>query len=372
LVVAVHKKMKSGRYSEPLKKPNLVAKFEREDEKRREEKSKKEWIEGGQFTKQDNPFSFQETSSFTVLFPQYREPYFKSNWNEIQQIFKQHELSGEIDLYKGNFTVSTTNSTFDPYIIIKGRDFLQLLARGISIEQAKRVLQDNIYNEIIKISSYVRKKETFIKRRERLIGPDGSTLKAIELLTGCYILIQGKTVSVIGTVSGIRDARKVIIDCMQNIHPIYNIKELMVKKELAKNEKLKNENWDKYLPKFKKNKPLKKKTKKTKKKPYSPFPPEAEKSKKDLEIESGVYFLNAEQKKEIEKTETKKKQSEKVKENAKLRDEIFIAPKEKEGGKKKLKELKELKKEQEPVDEKKSDKKRKRTEEKNFTKNKKF
>jgi ribosomal RNA assembly protein len=361
--------MKSGRYSEPLKKPNLVEKFEREDEKRREEATKKEWAEGGTFTKQDNPFSLQETSSFTILFPQYREPYLKSNWNEIQQIFKQNELVGELDLYKGNFTVSTTNTTFDPYIIIKGRDFLQLLARGISVEQAKRVLQDEIYNEIIKISSYVRKKETFVKRRERLIGPDGSTLKAIELLTGCYILIQGKTVSVIGTVTGIRDARKIIIDCMQNIHPIYNIKELMVKKELAKNKKLANESWDKYLPKFKKSKPLKKKTKKTKKKPYSPFPPEPEKSKKDLEIESGVYFLNEEQKKQIEKTETKKKQSEKVKENAKLRDEIFIAPKEKEGGKKKLKELKELK-EKEP--EEKPDKKRKRNEEKNFTKNKKF
>ena len=132
-----------------------------------------------------------------------------------------------------------------------------------------------MFVEIIKIGGLVRNKEKFIKRRQRLIGPNGKTLKALEILTNCYILVQGNTVSAMGHFKELKTVRKVILDTMRNIHPIYNIKELMIKRELKKNPDLKDEDWQRFLPKFKnRNVKRKKPTKITEKKEYTPFPPE--------------------------------------------------------------------------------------------------
>ncbi|SPJ08326.1 KRR1 small subunit processome component, putative [Plasmodium sp. DRC-Itaito] len=261
------------------------------------------------FTQEDNKHHFLEESSFKVLFPKYREKYLQQFSSDIKNVLNKHFIKFEINLIEGYMCVKTTKKTFDPYIIIKSRDMISLLSRSVPFVHAKRVLEDETYCDIIKISGYVRNKNKFIKRRQRLLGSNATTLKALEILTNCYICIHGKTVSVIGHFKSLKVVRRIIIDCMKNIHPVYHIKELIAKRELEKNEEFKNENWEKFLPNFKKRnvqrKKIKEKLDKKKKKSKSIFPPDQLPRKIDIQMETGEYFLNNQKNKKKDKNENK-------------------------------------------------------------------
>ncbi|RDX53078.1 hypothetical protein OH76DRAFT_1344255 [Lentinus brumalis] len=299
---------------------------------------------------------FTEESSFATLFPKYREKYLREVWSAVTQALDPHGIACTLDLIHGSMTVRTTRKTYDPYIILKARDMIKLLARGVAVGQAVKILNDDVACDIIKIGNIVRNKERFVKRRQRIIGPDGSTLKAIELLTQCYVLVQGNTVSVMGPYKGLKEVRRIVLDCMKNIHPIYRIKELMIKRELAKDPALATESWDRFLPKFRKKHlktsektsrknervqeknearkaaglpPLEEAKKdKKEKKVYTPFPPPQQPRKVDLQLESGEYFLKAHEKEAKEASKRKEKQEEVTAERRAKRAEVFVAPEE--------------------------------------------
>ncbi|EDV28738.1 uncharacterized protein TRIADDRAFT_51950 [Trichoplax adhaerens] len=279
------------------------------------------------FDEKDNPQGLLEESSFATLFPKYREKYLREAWPLVEEVLKQHNIKCKLDVIEGSMTVSTTRKTWDPYVIIKARDLIKLLARSVPVEQAKRILEDGMACEIIKIGSLVRNRQRFIKRRQRLIGPNGATLKALELLTGCYLMIQGNTVACLGTYKGLKQAKKVIIDTMNNVHPIYNIKAMMIKRELANNPDMANESWDRFLPKFKKVN-IKKKKVKIEKKEYTPFPPPQTERKIDKEMASGEYFLKKKERHFMKRKERQVKQAEAKEKRKAKREKLFTPPSE--------------------------------------------
>lgn len=288
----------------------------------------------------------------------------------ITRSLEKQGIACTLDLVEGSMTVKTTRKTFDPAAILKGRDLVKLLARSVPapqvrssfalpffplcfsgtivdrlcIFQALKILQDDVACDVIKIRSLVRNKERFVKRRQRILGPNGSTLKALELLTETYLLVQGNTVAAMGPFKGLKEIRRVVEDCMKNIHPIYYIKELMIKRELAKDPALATESWDRFLPHFKKRTLSKRrvpfKVTDKAKKVYTPFPPQQEKSKVDIQIETGEYFLSKHAQDRARKDDMMDKQKEKRDEKMKELEKDFIAPEENTGEKKKKKKRK--------------------------------
>ena len=168
-----------------------------------------------------------------------------------------------------------------------------------------------------------------------------------------------------GPVKGIKTVRSVAVDCMKNIHPVYNIKRLMIQRELAKDPKLKNEDWSRFLPEFRKKNvarrtPLQTKLGKEKanksaesanaeeknkaqangttavteasvggkktKKAYTPFPPPHTPSKIDLQLESGEYFLSERERKTKKLMEKTAKSAAKSKEKRAAREAEFEPP----------------------------------------------
>lgn len=246
------------------------------------------------------PFYLSQHTHLSSISFLHIEKYLRDVWPVVTKALKEAGIGCELNLVEGSMSVRTTRKTWDPYAIIKARDAIKLLARSVPAPQAIKVLEDGVQCDIIKIGGLVRNKEKFVKRRQRLLGAGGATLKALELLTQCYILVQGSTVAAMGPYTGLKAVRRVVEDAIKNVHPIYHIKALMIKRELAKDPALAGESWDRFLPQFKKkNVPRRKPLGAAgpdgapkKKKADTPFPPPQLPSKVDLQLASGEYFLS--------------------------------------------------------------------------------
>ena len=72
----------------------------------------------------------QAKQKIASIYFQYREKYLRECWPLVQKVLMDtHHLKAELDVLEGSMTVKTTRKAWDPYVIIKARDMLKLLAR---------------------------------------------------------------------------------------------------------------------------------------------------------------------------------------------------------------------------------------------------
>ena len=82
---------------------------------------------------------------------------------------------------------------------MKAVNITRAIGRGFSPEKAMRLMEDDVYLEIMDIRDFSGKKKNAIMRlRGRIIGTKGKTRRLIEEMSGADVSVYGNTIGIIG------------------------------------------------------------------------------------------------------------------------------------------------------------------------------
>jgi ribosomal RNA assembly protein len=115
-----------------------------------------------------------------------------------------------VDSTTGEVTIDEAGAA-DPVLALKARDIVQAMARGFSEERAFRLLDDDVYLEVLDIKDFARSKNRVAQVRARIIGTRGKTRRIIEELTAVDVSVWGHTVAMIGGSFEMAIARDAVI-----------------------------------------------------------------------------------------------------------------------------------------------------------------
>jgi len=112
------------------------------------------------------------------------------------------ELTGvilQIDSATGEVTIDESRAT-DPVFALKVRDIVSAIGRGFSEERALRLLQDDVYLEVLDVKDFAHSRNRVSEIKARLIGTRGKTRRIVEELAEVDMSVYGHTVALIGEV----------------------------------------------------------------------------------------------------------------------------------------------------------------------------
>lgn len=160
------------------------------------------------------------------------------------QIEKNTQTQLEIDSTTGEVIIENVEGSDDPSGAWTASNIIKAIGRGFNPRKAMRLLDEDLYLEIIDLSSYVgTSKKALLRIRGRIIGKDGKTRQIIEESTDTHLSVYGKTISIIGYLEELRVAREAVTMLISGMahSPVYTYLQ-------SQKRRLKRAKYDEWTP----------------------------------------------------------------------------------------------------------------------------
>jgi len=118
------------------------------------------------------------------------------------------ETSTEVDVdsKEGDVTISGE----DGLGLYTAKEIIKAIGRGFNPDIALLLLKPDFGLEVISLEQFAPTKNAQLRLKGRLIGKAGKARATIEELSGAYVCVYGKTVSILGGVDSLTIARKAV------------------------------------------------------------------------------------------------------------------------------------------------------------------
>jgi ribosomal RNA assembly protein len=147
----------------------------------------------------------KEEYSYEVKIPKDRVAILIGKKGEIKKQLEQSTKTQiQVDSKEGEVLITGT----DAINLYTTKEIIRAIGRGFNPDVAQQLLKQDYGLEIIPLDA--KNKQDMERLRGRVIGQEGKCRKTIESLTGTYICVYGKTISIIGTFNGLDLARRAI------------------------------------------------------------------------------------------------------------------------------------------------------------------
>lgn len=117
-----------------------------------------------------------------------------------------------VDSETGNVEIGLKPTTEDASVLLQVQNVVMAIGRGFSPQRAFKLLDEDIYLDLIDLREYVgRSKNALDRVRGRIIGRNGRSRQIIEEVTKTYISVYGHTTAIIGLLEDIELAKKAVL-----------------------------------------------------------------------------------------------------------------------------------------------------------------